>query len=140
MVFKPGISGNPLGRPENRGADPDFLQSFYKQHQQAIKKVGEIALKKAVKDKEPWAIKLCMEYFYRKPGMAMALTKEQGSAVNLSLTSFTQTVSLEDQQAFLRQWMESKRGIPAFSSAVETADIPLEVSVFREDDKSLLEG
>jgi hypothetical protein len=36
--------------------------------------------------------------------------------------------------------MESKRGIPAFSSAVETADIPLEVSVFREDDKSLLEG
>jgi hypothetical protein len=74
--------------------------------------VGEIALERAVVNKEPWAIRLCMEYFYPKPGTFVAISKEENTEVNLN---FVHALSHEDQQTFLRLWMKSKKGIPAFS-------------------------
>jgi len=37
----------------------------------------------------------------------------------VNIGSFTQSLSLEDKREFLRMWMKSKRGTPAFASVVE---------------------
>jgi hypothetical protein len=112
MPFKPGQSGNPLGRAKHIDPRSPDLQWFCNEHRDDIRKVGEIALERAVVNKEPWAIKLCMEYFYPKPGTFVAISKEETKEVSLS---FINALSHEDQQTFLRLWMKSKKGIPAFS-------------------------
>jgi hypothetical protein len=112
MPYKPGQSGNPLGRPRRRDPRSEDLQQFCKERRDDIRRVGEIALKKAVKDEEPWAIKLCMEYFYPKPGTFVAISKEETKEVSLNLNG----LSHEDQQTFLKLWMKSKKGIPSFST------------------------
>ena len=119
MRFMPGQSGNPLGRAKKIDPRSENLQAFCKKHQQDIKKVGEIALRRAVEKEEPWAIKLCMEYFYPKPGTYVAITKEETTELNVNIGSFTQSLSFEDKQSFLKMWMKSKRGTPAFASVVE---------------------
>jgi hypothetical protein len=53
-----------------------------------------------------------MEYFYPKPGTFVAISKEETKEVNLS---FVNALNHEDQQTFLKLWMKSKKGIPAFS-------------------------
>ena len=119
MKFMPGKSGNPNGRPKQVDFLSEHLLAFYKKHQDDIDKVGEVALRKAVDDAEPWAVKLCMEYFYPKPGKTVAISKEQTTEVNVNIGSFTQSLSFEDKREFLRMWMKSKRGTPAFASVVE---------------------
>ena len=37
----------------------------------------------------------------------------------MNIGSFTQSLSFEDKREFLRMWMKSKRGTPAFASVVE---------------------
>jgi hypothetical protein len=112
MPFKPGQSGNPLGRAKHIDPRSPDLQDFCTKYRNDIRKVGEIALERATVDKEPWAIKLCMEYFYPKPGTFVAISKEETKEVNLS---FVNALNHEDQQTFLKLWMKSKKGIPAFS-------------------------
>jgi len=110
MPYKPGQSGNPLGRPRRRDPRSEDLQQFCKERRDDIRRVGEIALKKAVKDEEPWAIKLCMEYFYPKPGTFVAISKEETKEVSLNVNG----LSHEDRQTFLKLWMKSKKGIASF--------------------------
>ena len=112
MPFKPGQSGNPLGRPRHTDPRSEDLQRFCKEHRDDIKRVGEIALERALTDREPWAIKLCMEYFYPKPGTFVAISKEESKEVSLN---FVNALPYEDQQTFLKLWMKVKKGIPAFS-------------------------
>jgi hypothetical protein len=38
----------------------------------------------------------------------------------MNLSSFTQALSFEDQQTFLKLWMKSKKGIPVFASTIES--------------------
>lgn len=116
MVFKPGQSGNPLGRAKHVDPRSKDLEAFCREHQQDIKKVGEIALRRAVKGEEPWAIKLCLEYFYPKPGTFVAISREENTEINLNLNSFSSALSLEDQQTFLKLWLKSKKNTPAFTS------------------------
>lgn len=133
MTFMPGKSGNPHGRPKRIDPLSQRLQAFYNKHQADIDKVGEVALKKAVVEGEPWAVKLCMEYFYPKPGKTVAISKEETSSVNLSIHSFTQSLSFEDKREFLRMWTKSKRGTPAFRSVVEGDCVTVEEDVFKGD-------
>lgn len=119
MTFKPGQSGNPLGRARHIDPRSPELAAFCKEHRDDIKLVGEIALKRAVKDKEPWAIKLCMEYFYPKPGTFVAISKEESKEVNLN---FISALPYEDQQTFLRLWMKSKKVIPSLSTIDHIAE------------------
>ena len=141
MVFKPGNIANPLGRPKRRTPHSEDYQAFCKQHHQEIKKVGEIALRKAVEGGEPWAIKLCMEYFYPKPERSVAVTKEETTDINVNIGSFTQSLSFEDKREFLRMWMKSKRGTAAFASTLEGEvktegiDADMEVSQGTETDQ-----
>ena len=135
MTFKPGQSGNPLGRAKGIDYRSKDLQAFCKEHQQDIKKVGEIALKRAVKTEEPWAIKLCMEYFYPKPGTFVAISKEDNTEVNLNLTSFAGELSHEDQQTFLKLWMKSKKGIPAFTTIDSDGNTPEYAAAVSEPDE-----
>ena len=53
MKFMPGQSGNPQGRPKQVDVLSEHMQAFYKNHQEDIDKVGEVALKKAVVEGEP---------------------------------------------------------------------------------------
>ena len=114
MTFMPGQSGNPLGRPK-KAVDPrsQELQEFCKAHRDDIRLVGEIALEEATKAREPWAIKLCMEFFYPKPGTFVSISKEESREVNVN---FMNALSHEDQQTFLKMWMRSKKCIPEFST------------------------
>ncbi len=125
----PGKSGNPYGRPKRVDPLSQRLQGFYNKHQQDIEKVGELVIRKALDEKEPWAVKLCMEYFFPKPGRSVAITKEETTAVNVNLSSFTQALSFEDKQTFLKMWMKSKRGIPAFSAEVEGNCVEVDAEV-----------
>ena len=114
MTFMPGQSGNPLGRRKKAiDSRSQELQEFCKTHRDDIRIVGEIALEEAIKAREPWAIKLCMEYFYPKPGTFVSISKEESREVNVN---FMSALSREDQQAFLKMWMRSKKGIAAFST------------------------
>jgi len=122
MTFKPGQSGNPLGRAKHIDPRSEDLQRFCKERRDDIRKVGEIALKRAVKNEEPWAIKLCMEYFYPKPGTFVAISKEESREVSLKLDSFVNGLSHEDQQTFLKLWIKSKKGIPSFSTIDQMKD------------------
>ncbi len=118
MTFIPGKSGNPLGRPKRVDPRSQRLEAFCHKHQADIDKVGEIALKKAIEKEEPWAIKLCMEYFYPKPGTCVSVNKEQTTEINVNLSSFTQALSFDDKKTFLDLWMKSKKGNPAFPSTI----------------------
>ncbi len=116
MVFKPGNNANPLGRPRHIDPRSHDLHAFCQEHRQDIKKVGEIALQEAIENRQPWAVKLCMEYFYPKPGTYVTMSKEETTEVKVNLT---QALSLEEQQTFLKLWLKSKRGIPAFATQVD---------------------
>ena len=122
MTFKPGQSGNPLGRAKHIDPRSEDLQRFCKERRDDIRKVGDIALKRAIKNEEPWAIKLCMEYFYPKPGTFVAISKEESREVSLKLDSFVNGLSHEDQQTFLKLWIKSKKGIPSFSTIDQMKD------------------
>jgi hypothetical protein len=61
MVFQPGQSGNPLGRGKHIDPRSPELAAFCKEHRDDIKRVGEIVMERAIRDNEPWALKLCME-------------------------------------------------------------------------------
>ena len=127
MVFKPGQSGNPLGRAKHVDPRSKDLEASCREHQQDIKKVGEIALRRAVQGEEPWAIKLCMEYFYPKPGTFVAISREENTEINLNLNSFSSALSPEDQQTFLKLWLKSKRGIPAFTNTDSNTETEIEI-------------
>jgi hypothetical protein len=114
MPFKPEQSGNPQGRPKRIDPRSQEMQEFCKEHRQDIKRVGEIALKKAIEDEEPWAIKLCMEYFYPKPGTFVAISKEESKEVSLKVDGFVNALPFEEQQIFLKLWMKIKKGVKAF--------------------------
>ena len=111
MPFKPGQSGNPLGRAKHVDPRSQDLEVFCREHRQDIKKVGEIVLRRAVENEEPWAIKLCMEYFYPKPGTFVTVSKEENTEVNFNVNN---ALSYEDQQTFLKLWLKSKKGNKAF--------------------------
>ncbi len=102
MTFKPGQSGNPFGRSRRIDPRSQEVQEFCKEHRKDINKVGEVALKHAVMNEEPWAVKLCMEYFYPRPGTFVAISKEESKEVNLKVDSFLHALPYEDQQVFLR--------------------------------------
>jgi hypothetical protein len=119
MVFQPGQSGNPFGRARHIDPRSEDLRLFCKEYREDIKKIGEIVLERAIEGKEPWALKLGMEYFYPRPGTAVFISKEENKQIDINLSSFADSLSFEDKQLFLELWMKSKRGTPAFNNTIE---------------------
>jgi hypothetical protein len=122
MPFIPGQSGNPLGRAKKIDYRSQELQVFFQEHRQDIKKIGEIAIKHALVNEEAWAVKLCMEHFYPKPGTTVAISKEETKEVNVNVSNFADSLSFEDKQAFLKMWLKSKRGVPAFNTTIDSEE------------------
>ena len=113
MTFKPGISGNPKGRPKKLDPRSQEAQVFVQKHKDDIQKIGEIVLKHAIEHEEPWAIKLGMEYFYPKPGACTTRGEEETREDTLAIT---ETLSPEDQRTFLQLWMKTKKTRPMMSA------------------------
>lgn len=122
MPFISGQSGNPLGRAKRIDPRSQDLQEFCLKHRADIAKAGEIVIRKAIVDEEPWALKLTLEYFYPKPGTAVFVTKEETQEINVNVSSFADSLSSEDKQTFLRIWLKSKRGVPAFNTTIDSAE------------------
>ena len=143
MVFQPGNNANPLGRPKRRNVISEDYQAFCRDHQDEIRKVGQLVLEKAVVEKEPWAMKLCMEYFYPKPERSVAITKDETASMTMTMDDRLKTWSLEDKQTFLKIWMKNKRGLPAFESSgtsiVKEDGMRIEGEVIEEGEKDSIE-
>ena len=62
MPFKIGNNANPNDRPR-KAPDPrsEMVQEFCKKNQKSIEDVGNLLLNKALKEEQPWAIKLAMK-------------------------------------------------------------------------------
>ena len=123
MVFKPGQSGNPLGRARHIDPRSKALEEFCKKHRDNIEKVGEIVIRRAVKTEEPWALKLCLEHFYPKPGTFISITSEENTAINLNLVN---SLSFEEKQTFLKLWLKNKRGTKVFNVEKPALDVTCE--------------
>ena len=94
-------------------------------------------------EKEPWAMKLCMEYFYPKPERSVAITKDETASMTMTMDDRLKTWSLEDTQTFLKIWMKNKRGLPAFESSgtsiVKEEGMRIEGEVIEEGEKDSVE-
>ena len=121
MVFMPGKSGNPSGRPKCKNLMSEDYQAFYEKNKEDIQKVAEKLIAKALDEQEPWAIKLCMEYFWPKPQRSVAIINEESPDVAMDMSQVMKTLSLEDKQTFLKIWMKMKKGVPAFESSMGLA-------------------
>mgnify|MGYP003387499218 CR=1 FL=1 len=143
MVFQLGNNANPLGRPKRRNVISEDYQTFCRDHQDEIKKVGQLVLERALVEKEPWAMKLCMEYFYPKPERSVAITKEETTDLTMTMDDRLETWSAEDKQTFLKIWMKNKRGLPAFESSgtsiVKEDGMRIEGEVIEEGEKDSVE-
>lgn len=113
MTFKPGISGNPKGRPKKLAPWSQDVEAFVRKNRGDIDKVGDILLKHAVEYEEPWAIKMCLEYFYPKPGTYRPIDDREPTEDSLNIQ---ETLSPEDQRTFLELWMKTKRTRPIVNS------------------------
>ena len=56
----------------------------------------------------------------------MAVTKEETTAVSMTIDQRLETWSLEDKQTFLKVWLKNKRGVPAFHSAIKDEEMTVE--------------
>lgn len=99
MTFKPGNNANPNGRPR-KAADPrsESMVEFCKRNKDKIEKVGTILLGKALKEQEPWAIKLAMEMFYPRPG-TFAPPEKPTKQVNVQINTLLKGMSSDDQHS-----------------------------------------
>ena len=144
MTFKPGNKANPLGRPKRRSPISEDYQAFYAHNKADLQKVFQKVIMKALNDDEPWAMKLCLEYFCPKPERSVAVTKEETKAVTMTMDERLKTWSLEDKQTFLKIWLKNKRGLPVFDSSgtstVNEEGIVVEGEVIEEGKKDPTEG
>ena len=60
-------------------------------------------------------MKLCLKTYDPKLQTPVTISQEENQEVTMTLQGLTQTLSLEDQQTFLKLWMKSQRGVPAFA-------------------------
>lgn len=126
MVFKPGNNANPLGRPKRISPLSEDYQTFYEKNKEDLQKVFRKVIVAALENNEAWAMKLCLEYFCPKPERSMAVTKEETTAVSMTIDQRLETWSLEDKQTFLKVWLKNKRGVPAFHSAIKDEEMTVE--------------
>ena len=122
MPFIPGQSGNPLGRAKRVDPRSQDLQEFCLKHRADIARAGEIVIERAIKGNEAWALKLTLEYFYPKPGTAVFISREETKEVNVNVSNFADSLSFEDKQVFLKMWLKSKRGVPAFNTTIDSEE------------------
>lgn len=97
MPFKPGNNANPNGRPR-KAVDPrsEMMLEYCKKNHRKIEQVGDIVLKKALKDEESWAIKLAAEMFYPKAGtFAPAEKNTTHNKMNVQINTLLKDLSPE---------------------------------------------
>lgn len=114
MPFKIGNNANPNGRPR-KAPDPrsEMVQEFCKQNEKSIQDVGNLLLNKALKEEQPWAIKLAMEMFYPKPGTYAPVEKNTThNKLNVHMSPLVKDLSLDDQSALWQMLMRAKNKQP----------------------------
>ena len=105
MVLLPRTQGKPCQRKPEAPTSLD-IAAFLGVHPDALSQVGEITLDKAINTQEPWAIRLCMQLFYPKPGTRMTASQETKRKDKADLN--LKALSPEDRETFLTLWGKFK--------------------------------
>lgn len=123
MPFLPGNNANPHGRPRKA---PDIrheiMHDFCSKNREDIEKVADLVLEKAVKDKEPWAIKLAVEMLYPKSGTTGAAAMEKNTTnnnLNVKIGPLLKDFSAEDQRALWDMLKRAKQKQPMLMDGSE---------------------
>jgi hypothetical protein len=122
MTFIPGNNANPKGRPKKpvdyRSA---LMQETCYKHRRDIKKVAKIAFNEAKKG-IPWAVKLCMEYFFPKPGTFVSVSTDEKKEVRILAANFVQSLTEDERRTFMQLYLKGQQPM----KAVTTIDSPAE--------------
>ena len=122
MTFLPGNNANPKGRPKKpvdyRSA---LMQETCYKHRGDIKKVAKIAFNEAKKG-IPWAVKLCMEYFFPKPGTFVSVSTDEKKEVRILAASFVQSLSEAERKTLMQLYLKSQQPIKAMPTIESSAE------------------
>ncbi len=112
MAFKAGQVANPNGRPR-KPTDPrsESMVEFCKRNKDKIEKVGNILLEKALKEQEPWAIKLAMEMFYPKPG-TFAPPEKPIKQTNVQINTLLKEMPADEQHELWQLLVKAEKRRP----------------------------
>ena len=115
MTFQIGNNANPNGRPR-KAPDPrsEMVQEFCKKNQKSIEDVGLLLLNKALKEEQPWAIKLAMEMFYPKAGTYAPVEKNTTqNNLNVHMAPLLNNMSQDEHSELWQLLMRAKNRTPA---------------------------
>ena len=122
MTFLPGNNANPKGRPKK---PVDYLSALMQEtcykHRGDIKKVAKIAFAEAKKG-IPWAVKLCMEYFFPKPGTFVSVSTDEKKEVRILAANFVQSLTEDERRTFMQLYLKGQQPM----KPVTTIDSPAE--------------
>jgi hypothetical protein len=122
MTFLPGNNANPKGRPKKpvdyRSA---LMQETCYKHRGDIKKVSKIAFNEAKKG-IPWAVKLCMEYFFPKPGTFVSVSTDEKKEVRILAANFVQSLTEDERRTFMQLYLKGQQPAKAMPTIESTAE------------------
>jgi hypothetical protein len=109
MAFKPGQSGNPLGRAK-KPIDPrsEIMQEICHENRDKLKLIGESIIDSAVKG-EVWAIKESAKLFFPTPGTFVSVSKDEKTEIKILAANFVQSLTEEERRTFMQLYLKAEK-------------------------------
>ncbi|CAK9254185.1 unnamed protein product [Sphagnum jensenii] len=109
MGFKPGQSGNPLGRAK-KPIDPrsEIMQEICQENREDLKTIGKSIIDSALRG-EVWAIKESAKLFFPTPGTFVSVTKEEKSEVKILAAHFVQSLTEDERRTFMQLYLKAQK-------------------------------
>lgn len=109
MAFKPGQSGNPLGRAK-KTPDPrsEIMQEICQENRDKLKLIGESIIDSALKG-EVWAMKESAKLFFPTPGTFVSVSKEEKSEVKILAANFVQSLTEDERRTFMQLYLKAQK-------------------------------
>lgn len=109
MAFKPGQSGNPLGRAK-KPIDPrsEIMQEICHENRDKLKLIGESIIDSAVKG-EVWAIKESAKLFFPTPGTFVSVSKDEKTEIKILAANFVQSLTEDERRTFMQLYLKAEK-------------------------------